>query len=246
VTGLNILKDGGLEQQLALTGGGPNGDEVPAIRTHTGDPGPPGYYNGEDLWWPSDDSVAPSHVGAIASTQYFNTTGVNNPPSISLVNPQSGSHHLRTYYLPRASGGDLKPPGFIFWNFHACPPHGEPGTSTGIPWKTAVVDPGDYAEIGISAVISNNYVADQFYLTMWLEYHDGDHEWLGPSDDWPDTLARPTNSYQSWSNGLFVPATIGGGVPHYAVLWLLFAQVAAHGDQSLMTVDLDDCQLEVS
>lgn len=134
VYGTNILKDPGVELQLATFGGGPGGDEIPQGTIGDGLP----------YQW-SDDSPGPTRSNFITENL---STGFANYWSVSTVNPRTGTYHLR---MPMSQFGFGDGQYLYLSQLNLC--DATPGAA-GRDWVTARVEPGDFVRLGVWAMVS--------------------------------------------------------------------------------------------
>lgn len=216
VKGANVLSDSGIELQLANYGGGPGGNELPSW--------------GFAGWVWSDGTTAPRPRGV------YKGTGVpaqRRDFTISSDNPQTGTYHLRTRYTPSSPLG-LQPVTVTWREFDLCIDN-QPAT--------ARVEPGDFVSFGFSAVISENYLPSHNLLA------DLRVEWIsaGGSSGYGSVgpLWNFTGTWANYRKSTFVPALIGGYVPAFCRMYLVWER-GTTTDAPDMVIDIDDCVLEVS
>lgn len=139
IYGSNILLDPSFEQHIAVTGGGPNGDEVPYT------------LSGGGLYWPSSNNK----VSKLFSSGWNGTGWCHIPGAaggtpfwyIDVDNPHSGIFHLKAT-TPASAGGALR--GFRTVGFVEC----RKLSTDNVP-LSARINPGDLAVWSFYAMDDN-------------------------------------------------------------------------------------------
>lgn len=209
VYGANILKDPGVELQLANFGGGPLGNEIPQF---VGVPV-------TGLRW-SDHTAGPSKSYFIQDQLAINETVRWH---VSTANPRSGTYHLRLSDTTNDAH-----PWVQLGQANGCP--------AGLPFYTAVVQPGDFVKWSMWAMASSTAILPIF--SFYVLFMDAAYSYIGPFFQGADDTPLPS-SYTQFSVEGFVPATAA-----YAELWIY----GVGQDDNTATAthyDFDDFVLEV-
>jgi hypothetical protein len=225
VSGDVLGASAGVEEQLSVWGGGPNGNELPTIKVYSGTGGD-GYYDGVHLWWPSDASIASTWQSGRMIVQ--SGTPTSRVATVSDTAGISGKG-IATNWTP---GSGVAPAELLFSSFYLC----NPGNS--VPWKTAVVAPGDSITFGCSARCAENYQSGLIDMVMSIEYADVDGDFLGYSTSYMDAV---TDSWVAYQHAVTVPANAA-----YATFWIDWSVGAGSGSDMLFNLDQFVCDVATS
>lgn len=212
IYGTNILPDPGFETLLALTGGGPNGDEI-------------AYRDGQvrgPFFWPSDDSSAYTARGSLADHPWVQRASLNTQAQwkISSANPNTGAFHARAEFDNQTN--DTKgQDDLIGATFISC--------STTVPQPFFRVNEGDLVSSQVSAMVQS-VSANTEQLLTFLQFLDVEGNFL----DFYQQAAFLTTSYVDYAQSAFAP-------PGTYYAYTLYRPTRANpGTAVVSTYDYDD------
>lgn len=217
ITGSNILVDPGFENHLSVTGGGPLGDSIPYDwSTVSGSQTQPA----SGLLWPTASDPASSTWPAAPSSSgwfaYYLTLAQNW--EVVTNNPRSGTYHARWTKADTADGPGLQPYGFC--------------TCEGGFVLSGRIGPGNYVRWRIYAMGSSTLAG----LQLHINYFSSSFGSLGADSSASTSLGT---SYASIEVDGFAPAN-----SHYLLVEI--DNTSAGGLAVGATIDVDDCELEIS
>lgn len=219
ISGTNILTDPGFENHLAETGGGPLGDSIPYDWSSVA-----GSQTEPDsgLLWPTASNPASSTWPDAPATSgwfaYYVTLSQNW--EISSASPRSGTYHARwTKPSDTNNGLGLQPYGF--------------STCEGGFVVTGRINPGDYVRWLIWAKSSS---ASNAALQIHINYFNSAFGSVGSNSSSSTGLGT---SYASIQVDGIAPANT-----YYLLTEIANTSAGALGTGA--TIDIDDCELEVS
>lgn len=219
ITGSNILVDPGFENHLAETGGGPLGDSIPYDwSTVAGSQTEPD----SGLLWPTASDPASSTWPAAPSTSgwfaYYETLSQNW--EVVNTNPRSGTYHARwTKPSDTNNGLGLQPYAF--------------STCDGGFVVSGRVTAGDYVRWLIWSMSSS---ASNASLQLHINYFNASLGSVGSNSSASTALGT---SYASIQIDGIAPAN-----SYYLLVEITNTSAGALGAGA--TIDVDDCELEVS
>ena len=217
VTGTNILKDPGFELHIANTGGGPLGDEIPAIAL------------GAQTVWTDNTTNPNTNYGWAADSNISGSTRWQ----VVTTDPDAGTYHARTTNIGGASnnGGEL----YVF-GLYSCSLIMGSSLWNGF---SARVEPGDYVRFKVRAKCSATTGAPLILLTLyWFEGV------AGPDSSTVDSgSVALTTSYADYVFAAFVPTAPN---PGDNATQFLRATIVGWGGQAGTVYDVDSCELEMS
>lgn len=221
--GTNILKDPGVELQLANFGGGPGGNEIPMQNIDLSWGTGPVYWNGLPYQW-NDGTPGPSH-------SYFSHVEQGVSPHwwrVFSTNPRTGTYHLRHRIEATGSSTIL----LLLPQINLC--SAIPFEANTPDFATAVVSPGDFIRFSVYASAST--LEAQPWAAPGLSFHNGE------TGSWVEsffTNTEMTAGYAQYEVSGFVPS----GVKYVDATYYTWLWNTATVD---CDVDVDDFALEVT
>lgn len=214
------LRDAGFESHIAITGGGPTGNEIPGE-------------TGEDFTIWSDDTVATDLTGWAA----FHIDIGGNHWIASTADPRSGLYHAR--FVPDPA--DDIDSYLTCIGGYPCSP-----INAGFQGVSASVTTGTFFRFGIWAKATEIAMGASAEPGFILNYHFFCQDALGDDGEVIDFGEVLTTSYQYFEVDGFVPDAVGLGfdVPFS---YIQFRPEVYGGDTSTGTLrfDMDDAEMQI-
>lgn len=232
ISGTQIHPDPGIENQLAITGGGPNGDEIPEV--NASGLGPSNIPQGV-MYWPSTSITegAPAVAAPIAARwAHFEAPSTSSPYwKISTVSPRSGTYHMR-WTKPASllvQAGNVFPVGLTLCRVDAVGPAPQA--------MTAKVLPGDFFRVaGYARQLGGTDPASSRVIMQFYTAYPG----LNPVGS---TIFGPLQSifgaYSRMELSAIAPATAAYVKAEFNLFW-------GGTSGSSVTLDFDDGEVEVT
>lgn len=198
VYGANILRDPGVELQLANWGGGPNNDEIPYFPDAT-----PwsSFFGVWESYWPSNDSA--TNLDDMFWAQEGPVGGITFAvPTIATTSPHAGTYHVSWVF----AGGTTYTRGSIVYPVRRFCADTKAGF-TGIPaqtprFYTARVEPGNFIKWSGYFKSANGDGAPKVSMRMGTRDDLG-----GSSESFYNDNQTLTTSYAEYSVSAFAPST---------------------------------------